>query len=87
MGAVTTLNTAFGTFASLSEESLVTFTKLTKQAGLSEEAAVALTKTALLNNKTVEDNQLISKLKKAGIKHDLMDIDENDDVKQKPTSR
>jgi hypothetical protein len=51
----TTLNNAFGTFASLSEESLVTFTKLTKQAGLSEEAAVALTKTALLNNKTVED--------------------------------
>jgi len=51
----TTLNNAFGTFASLSQESLVTFTKLTKQAGLSEEAAVALTKTALLNNKTVED--------------------------------
>jgi hypothetical protein len=51
----TTLNNAFGTFASLSEESLVTFTKLTKQAGLSEEAAIALTKTSLLNNKTVED--------------------------------
>jgi hypothetical protein len=51
----TTLNNAFGTFASLSEESLVTFTKLTKQAGLSNEAAVALTKTSLLNNKTVED--------------------------------
>jgi hypothetical protein len=29
----------------------------------------------ILNNKTVEDNQLISKLKQAGIKHDLMGTD------------
>jgi hypothetical protein len=49
------LNNAFGTFASLSKESLVTFTKLTKQAGVSNEAAIALTQNAILNNKTVED--------------------------------
>jgi hypothetical protein len=29
----------------------------------------------ILNNKTVEENQLISNLKKAGIKHDLMKMD------------
>jgi hypothetical protein len=52
--SMTTLNNAFGTFAHLSEESLVTFTKLTKQAGVSEEAAVALTKTSMLNGQSVE---------------------------------
>lgn len=51
----TTLNNAFGTFAELSKESLVTFTKLTQQAGLSNEAAIALTKNSILNNKTVEE--------------------------------
>lgn len=50
-----TLNNAFGTFASLSKETLVTFTKLTTQAGVSNEAATALTQTAILNNKTTED--------------------------------
>lgn len=36
----------------------------------------------ILNNKTVEENQLISNLKKAGIKHNLMkmDLDEIDEV-------
>ncbi len=32
----------------------------------------------ILNNKTVEENQLISNLKKAGIKHDLMKMDLDD---------
>ena len=32
----------------------------------------------ILNNKTVEENQLISNLKKAGIKHDLMKMDMED---------
>lgn len=35
----------------------------------------------ILNNKTVEENQLISNLKKAGIKHDLMKM-EMDDIKE-----
>ena len=50
-----TLNNAFGTFANLSKETLVTFTKLTKQAGISNEAAIALTQTAIVNNKTTEE--------------------------------
>lgn len=50
-----TLNNAFGTFANLSKETLVTFTKLTKQAGISNEAAIALTQTAIMNNKTTEE--------------------------------
>ena len=37
-------------------------------------------KLSILNDKTVDDNQLISNLKKAGIKNDLMDIDENKDI-------
>jgi len=37
-------------------------------------------KLSILNDKTVDDNQLISNLKKAGIKNDLMDIDENNDI-------
>lgn len=50
-----TLNNAFGTFAHLSSESLVTFTKLTTQAGYSNEAAIALAKTAKINGESVED--------------------------------
>lgn len=49
------LNNAFGTFADLSKESLVTFTKLTNQAGISKEAAIELTRASILNNKTVEE--------------------------------
>ena len=37
-------------------------------------------KLSILNDKTVDDNQLISNLKKAGIKNDLMDIEENKDI-------
>ena len=36
-------------------------------------------KLSILNDKTVEENQLISNLKKAGIKNDLMDVKENDE--------
>ena len=35
-------------------------------------------KLSILNDKTVEENQLISNLKKAGIKHDLMDDNKED---------
>ena len=34
-------------------------------------------KLSILNDKTVEENQLISNLKKAGIKNNLMDVEEN----------
>jgi len=34
-------------------------------------------KLSILNDKTVEENQLISNLKKAGIKNDLMNIEDN----------
>jgi hypothetical protein len=34
----------------------------------------------ILNNKSVEENQLISNLKKAGIKHDLMNLGNEDNV-------
>ena len=50
-----TLNNALGTFADISEESLITFTKLTKQAGLSNEATIALYKNSKLNGKELED--------------------------------
>jgi hypothetical protein len=36
----------------------------------------------ILNNKTVEENQLISNLKKAGIKNDLMKPDPLDDIRE-----
>ena len=50
-----TLNNAFGTFAELSSESLITFTKLTEQAGYSKETAITLAKTAKLNGESVEE--------------------------------
>jgi len=34
-------------------------------------------KLSILNDKTVDENQLISNLKKAGIKNDLMNVEEN----------
>ena len=34
-------------------------------------------KLSILNDKTVEENQLISNLKKAGIKNNLMNVEEN----------
>ena len=36
-------------------------------------------KLSILNDKTVEENQLISNLKKAGIRNNLMDVEENKD--------
>jgi hypothetical protein len=52
----TTLNNEFGTFAQISEESLQTFTRLTKEAGLSNEAAIGLYRTSILTGGELEDN-------------------------------
>jgi len=49
-----TLNNQFGTFAYLSEEALTTFTRLTKEAGLSAESAGMLFRTTVLTGKEVE---------------------------------
>ena len=48
------LNNQFGTFAYLSEEALTTFTRLTKEAGLSAESAGMLFRTTVLTGKEVE---------------------------------
>jgi len=52
--ALITLNNQFGTFAYLSEEALTTFTRLTKEAGLSAESAGMLFRTTVLTGKEVE---------------------------------
>jgi hypothetical protein len=52
----TTLNNEFGTFGQISEESLATFQRLTKEAGLSNEAAIGLYKTSILTGGELEDN-------------------------------
>jgi hypothetical protein len=52
--AYSDINNAFGTFASLNDETLITYTKLTKQIGLSKEASLTLVKTSLLTNKSLE---------------------------------
>jgi hypothetical protein len=52
--AFTKLNNQFGTFAMISNEALESFTRLTKEAGLSDEAASALFKTSILTGKEVE---------------------------------
>jgi len=52
----TTLNNEFGTFAKISEESLQTFNRLTKEAGLSNEAAIGLYRTSILTGGELEDN-------------------------------
>ena len=49
-----TLNNQFGTFAQISEEALITFTRLTKEAGLSAESAGMLFRTTVLTGKEVE---------------------------------
>ena len=49
-----TLNNQFGTFAQISEEALTTFTRLTKEAGLSAESAGMLFRTTILTGKEVE---------------------------------
>jgi hypothetical protein len=48
------LNNQFGTFAQVSTEALTTFTRLTKEAGLSTEAASMLFRTTILTGKEVE---------------------------------
>jgi uncharacterized protein Yka (UPF0111/DUF47 family) len=48
------LNNQFGTFAQVSTEALTTFTRLTKEAGLSTEAASMLFRTTTLTGKEVE---------------------------------
>jgi hypothetical protein len=52
--AFITLNNQFGTFAQISEEALITFTRLTKEAGLSAESAGMLFRTTVLTGKEVE---------------------------------
>jgi hypothetical protein len=52
--AFITLNNQFGTFAQISEEALTTFTRLTKEAGLSAESAGMLFRTTILTGKEVE---------------------------------
>jgi hypothetical protein len=52
--AFITLNNQFGTFAQISEEALTTFTRLTKEAGLSAESAGMLFRTTVLTGKEVE---------------------------------
>lgn len=53
--ALIKLNNEFGTFAALSEESLESFSRLTEEAGLTEEAALGLYKTTFLTGKTLEE--------------------------------
>ena len=48
------LNNEYGTFAKISEEALVSFTRLTKEAGVSSEAAKALYGTTILTGKELE---------------------------------
>jgi len=52
--AFITLNNQFGTFAQISDEALTTFTRLTKEAGLSAESAGTLFRTTVLTGKEVE---------------------------------
>ena len=52
----TTLNNLFGTFAEINEQALEDFTRLTKEAFLSNEAASALYKTTILTGKGLEDS-------------------------------
>ena len=52
--AFITLNNQFGTFAQISDEALITFTRLTKEAGLSAESAGMLFRTTVLTGKEVE---------------------------------
>jgi hypothetical protein len=54
--AFTTLNNEFGTFGQVSTESLATFQRLTKEAELSNEAAIGLYRTSILTGGELEDN-------------------------------
>ena len=49
------INNRYGTFAKMSNETLATYTKLTKQAGISAETAGVLQDTTYLTNKTLEE--------------------------------
>jgi hypothetical protein len=48
------LNNEYGTFAKINEEALVSFTRLTKEAGVTNEAAKSLFETTILTGKEVE---------------------------------
>lgn len=48
------LNNEYGTFAKINEEALVSFTRLTKEAGVTDEAAKSLFETTILTGKEVE---------------------------------
>jgi len=54
--AFTTLNNEFGTFGQISTESLASFQRLTKEAKLSDEAAIGLYRTSILTGGELEDN-------------------------------
>jgi hypothetical protein len=52
--AYSDINNAFGTFARLNDKTLLTYTELTKQIGLSKEASLSLFKSSLLTSKPLE---------------------------------
>jgi hypothetical protein len=52
--AYSDINNAFGTFARLNDKTLLTYTELTKQIGLSKEASLSLFKSSLLTTKPLE---------------------------------
>ncbi len=54
--AFVAINNQFGTFASLSEETLETFSRLTEEAGFSQEAVLALNRNTYLTNQTLEES-------------------------------
>jgi hypothetical protein len=50
----TDINNTFGTFARLNDDTLLTYTELTKQIGLSKEASLSLVKSSLFTTKSLE---------------------------------
>lgn len=56
VGSFTELNNRYGTFATLNSKTLTDFTKLTKQAYLSNDAALALQDTTFLTGKGLEES-------------------------------
>lgn len=56
----TKLNNEFGTFAAISEEALESFSRLTEEAKISDEAALGLYRTTFLTNQTLEESAAIS---------------------------
>jgi hypothetical protein len=54
------LNNEFGTFAAISEEALESFSRLTEEAKISDEAALGLYRTTFLTNQTLEESAALS---------------------------